>query len=86
MKSFAVIDAVCLEVIEGKNVVVFHSVLVTIVVILAVMRDIVRRIDVDLAVKNMCRRVCCKNMSYKWRSFFHSRILPFTEYIYNNIL
>nr|AHF23851.1 hypothetical protein [uncultured bacterium Contig15] len=65
MECTAVIHAGGIRVIHGQDVVIFHEILIAVVIILAFMRDIMGRINVDLSVEDMGGRIRSKDMGYQ---------------------
>ena len=62
VQGAAVIHAGRVQTVHGQNVVVFHPVFITVVVVLTVMGNIVGRVDIDLSIKNMGGRIRGKDV------------------------
>lgn len=63
MQRLAVVDDRRIQIVHGQHMVVFHLVLVAVVVRRPVMLEVVGRINVQLALENMRRRIRRVNMS-----------------------
>ena len=50
------------RVIHGQDVIVFHEVLITVVIILTIVGNVMGRVNIDLSVKDMGGRIRGKDM------------------------
>jgi hypothetical protein len=70
MQGTAVVHAGSIHAVHGKDVIILHAVLITVIVVLTVMGNIMGGIDVNLSVENMSGRIRCKNMGDQWPALF----------------
>ena len=71
-KSESVVDAFGIQAVHGKHMVILHNILIAVVIVRAVMREVMGRVDVNLAVEHVRRRVSRENAGDKRLSFIGS--------------